>query len=142
MKAPRPTSTAPTGTEFGKLLRELRTTADLSISDVAKNAGLDQTALTRMETGTASPPDVATLMPLPNAIGVHQGSNQFEELWKLAEQERHPEADAAKYIDSIKGLTKTKGHGSSTFPVRTIRMRDVRPRQAEAGSTNLQSPSF
>src|SRR5215470_16869923 len=46
-------------------------------------------------------------MRMTKALGIPQGSDEFEELWRLAEQERHPDANATAYIDSIKRLTKT-----------------------------------
>jgi transcriptional regulator with XRE-family HTH domain len=93
--------------EFGNLLRKHRTSARRSIADLARAVSIDETLLSRIETGTTRPPELSTLMRLTNALGIAQGSEQFEELWRLAEQERHPEQDATAYIASMKSLTTT-----------------------------------
>jgi transcriptional regulator with XRE-family HTH domain len=103
----RPTTTRHTGNaRFGEALRKLRKTADMSIVDLAKSVGVDQTILSRIETGASRPPEVSTLMQMANALGIAQGSDEFEELWRLAEQERHPDGNAAEYIASMKRLTR------------------------------------
>jgi transcriptional regulator with XRE-family HTH domain len=102
------TTTPHTGNaKFGEALRKLRKTADMSIVDLAKSVGVDQTLLSRIETGAKHPPELGTLMRIANVLGIPQGSDEFEELWRLAEQERNPGADAAAYIDSMKDLTAT-----------------------------------
>ena len=106
MKPHPPTTPHTENAKFGEALRKLRKTVDMSIEDLAKSVGVDQTLLGRIETGARRPPELNTLMRMASALGIPQGSDEFEELWRLAEQERHPEADAAKYIASMKDLTK------------------------------------
>jgi transcriptional regulator with XRE-family HTH domain len=107
MKPQAPTTLRAGSAKFGEALRKLRKTADISIVDLAKTAGVDQTQLSRIETGTRRPPELNPLMRLTSALGIAQGSEQFDELWRLAEQERHPERDATEYIASMKSLTTT-----------------------------------
>jgi transcriptional regulator with XRE-family HTH domain len=103
---PQPT-TPRTGTaKFGEALRKHRKTADMSIVDLAKSAGLSEPALSRIETGASRPPELNTLMRMANALGIPQGSDEFEELWRLAEQERHPDQDASKFIAAMQDLTR------------------------------------
>jgi len=106
MKPQLPTSPHTGNAKFGEALRKLRKTADMSIVDLAKSVGVDQTLLSRIETGASSPPELNTLMRIANVLGIPQGSDEFEELWRLAEQERHPDANAAEYIASMKDLTR------------------------------------
>ena len=102
-----PTTSHTGNAKFGEALRKLRKTADISIVDLAKSVGVDQTLLSRIETGASRPPELNTLMRLANALGIPQGSDEFEELWRLAEQERNPGQDATEYIASMKDLTAT-----------------------------------
>ena len=90
---------------FGKLLRKLRKTADLSIVDLAKKADIDPTLLSRIETGARLPPELRTIIRLTQELGIRQSSEHFEELWKLSEQERHPGTDAAQHVATMKELT-------------------------------------
>jgi transcriptional regulator with XRE-family HTH domain len=102
-----PTTTRTGNAKFGEALRKLRKSADMSIVDLAKSVGVDQAVLSRIETGASRPPELNTLMRMANALGVPQGSDEFEELWRLAEQERHPDQNATEYIASMKDLTAT-----------------------------------
>jgi transcriptional regulator with XRE-family HTH domain len=102
-----PTTPQTGNAKFGEALRKLRKTVDMSIEDLAKSVGVDQTLLGRIETGARRPPELNTLMRMANALRIAQGSDEFEELWRLAEQERHPDQDATAYIDSMKALTAT-----------------------------------
>ena len=102
-----PTTPHTGNAKFGEALKKLRKTADMSIVDLAKSVGVDQTLLSRIETGASRPPELNTLMRMANALGVPQGSDEFEELWRLAEQERNPGQNASQYIASMKDLTAT-----------------------------------
>jgi transcriptional regulator with XRE-family HTH domain len=107
MKPQTPTTRHTGNAKFGEALRKLRNSADMSIVDLAERVGVDQAVLSRIETGASRPPELNTLMRMANALGVPQGSDEFEELWRLAEQERHPDQDATAYIASMKDLTAT-----------------------------------
>jgi transcriptional regulator with XRE-family HTH domain len=106
MKPQTPTTPHTADAKFGEALKKLRKTADMSLLDLAKRVGVDQTLLSRIETGARRPPELNTLMRMASALGIPQGSDEFEELWRLAEQERNPDADAAEYIASMKDLTR------------------------------------
>ena len=102
-----PTTPQTGNAKFGEALRKLRKTADMSVVDLAKSVGVDQAVLSRIETGASRPPELNTLMRMANALGIPQGSDEFEELWRLAEQERNPGQNATEYIASMKDLTAT-----------------------------------
>lgn len=71
-----------------------------------------------------------TLIRISNALGVKEHSGQFEDLWTLSEQERHPERNATEHIAKMKELTvvalkqvladfeaPTLGDGACVLPV-------------------------
>lgn len=130
MKRRRRTTPPIATRKFGSLLRKLRKTSDLSVVDLAKEAEVDPTLLSRIETGTRRPPELRTLIRLGNALRIRPGSEQFEQLWTLAEQERHPGGNAAEHVAKMKELTvvalkqvlsdldvPAAGDGASVLPV-------------------------
>ncbi|MDD3925606.1 MAG: helix-turn-helix transcriptional regulator [bacterium] len=112
--------------QFGSYLRELRKQRDLSLRQLAEDAGIDFTYLSKMETNKIPPPSEDAIMRLADALGAD--SDELLSLARKVDRTLHdflvtePDApkllrawrdgrieEAKKIIDESQGANKRDG---------------------------------
>jgi len=73
---------------FGELLRALRQHKGVTLSELATAAGIDDGNLSRIEGGTRKPPRLPRLLEILQALGLEEGSREFQQLLAAAARDR------------------------------------------------------
>jgi transcriptional regulator with XRE-family HTH domain len=90
-----------TPTHLGKLLTRLRNEAGLTLYELARRTGINRSTLMRIEDGSTSQPDTATLNTLARVLGADV-EQLYDALWQ---GNRTPLPSATTYFRSKYRLT-------------------------------------
>jgi len=96
---------------FGKFLKEKRLALDLSLREFARRVGLQPSNYCNLEADVLPPPPVNTLGRIAQALGLRQGTKDFEAFHDLAAKGRDEiPADVTRIVrenDLIPAMLRT-----------------------------------
>ena len=81
-------TTPPPPTTFGQALRALREAKGFGLVELAKAVPIDASVLSKIERGLRPPPHRATIGRIVRLLGVKDGSEEFEALYRLTGRPR------------------------------------------------------